>query len=86
MRLFLALRAKIQDRHYQGLSFSDVDGIKKLMKFAPAGSLTLLHDEMDICSVPENDSLGAVTQLIVRYLPARLPLTWSFTNSQPMAH
>lgn len=68
VRLFLALRTKIQDRNYQGLSYSDVDGIKKLMKFAPAGSLTLLHDEMDICSVPENDSLGAVTQLIIKNL------------------
>ena len=38
------------------------------MKFAPAGSLTLLHDELDICSVPENDSMGAVTELIVKYL------------------
>jgi len=72
VRLFLALKAKIQDRSYQGLSYNDVDGIKKLMKFAPAGSLTLLHDEMDICSVPENDSLGAVTQLIVRNLTGQV--------------
>jgi L-fucose isomerase-like protein len=72
VRLFLALRAKIQERGYQGLSYSDVDGIKKLMKFAPAGSLTLLHDEMDICSVPENDCLGAATQLIVRHLTGQV--------------
>jgi L-fucose isomerase-like protein len=72
VRLFLALKTKIQDRSYQGLSYNDVDGIKKLMKFAPAGSLTLLHDEMDICSVPENDSLGAVTQLIVRNLTGQV--------------
>ena len=39
-----------------------------MLKFAPAGSLTLLHDELEICSIPENDSLGAVTQLIVKYL------------------
>lgn len=66
--LFMALREKIKERGYQGFSFCDVDGIKKLMKFAPAGAMTLLHDEMDICSVPENDSMGAVTQLIVKYL------------------
>ena len=72
VRLFLALKAKIQDRGYEGISFSDVDGIKKLMKFAPAGSLALLHDEMDVCSVPENDSLGAVTQLIVKYLTGQV--------------
>ncbi len=65
VRLFLAFKAKIQDRNYEGVSFNDVDGVKKLLKFAPAGSFTLLHDEMDICSVPENDSMGAVTQLVV---------------------
>ncbi len=68
VRLFLAFKAKIQERNYQGFSFNDVDGVKKLMKFAPAGSMTLLHDELDICSVPENDSMGAVTELIVKYL------------------
>ncbi|MFA6290245.1 MAG: hypothetical protein WC637_00615 [Victivallales bacterium] len=72
VRLFLALKAKIQERKYQGFSFCDVDGVKKLMKFAPAGSLTLLHDEMDICSVPENDSLGAATQLMVKYLTGQV--------------
>ena len=68
IRLFLAFKNKILSRDYQGFSFSDVDGVKKLLKFAPAGSLTLLHDELEICSIPENDSLGAVTQLIVKYL------------------
>ncbi|HCE42938.1 MAG TPA: hypothetical protein DET40_05275 [Lentisphaeria bacterium] len=72
VKLFLALKEKIQDRKYQAFSFSDVDGIKKLLKFAPAGCMTLLHDELDICSVPENDSLGAVTQLIVKYLTGQV--------------
>ena len=72
VRLFIALKTKIQERNYQGFSYNDVDGIKKLMKFAPAGSMTLLHDEMDICSVPENDSMGAVTQLIVKYLTGQV--------------
>ena len=83
VRLFLALRAKIQDRHYQGLSYSDVDGIKKLMKFAPAGSLTLLHDEMDISSVPENDSLGAVAQLMVRSLTGQVAAYLEFYEFIP---
>ena len=39
IRLFLAFKNKIQDRQYQGFSFSDVDGVKKLFKFAPAGSM-----------------------------------------------
>lgn len=72
VRLFLALKAKIEERGYRGFSFCDVDGVKKLLKFAPAGAMTLLHDEMDICSVPENDSLGAVTQIMVNTLTGQV--------------
>jgi L-fucose isomerase-like protein len=72
VRLFLAFKAKIEERGYAGFSFNDVDGVKKLMQFAPAGSLTLLHDEMDISTVPENDSLGSVTQLMARYLTGQV--------------
>jgi len=72
VELYLAVSAKIKERGYQGFSFNDVDGIKKLLGFAPAGAMTLLHDEMDISSVPENDSLGAVTQFIVRTLTGQV--------------
>ena len=71
-KLFQAVKQKINERSYDAFSFVDVDGIKKLMHFAPAGSLTLLHDKMDICTVPENDSMGAVTQLIVHYLTGQV--------------
>ncbi len=72
VELYLAISGKIKERGYQGFSFNDVDGIKKLLGFAPAGAMTLLHDEMAISSVPENDSLGAVTQLIVRALTGQV--------------
>lgn len=68
VRLYLALRRKIEDRGYQAISYNDVDGIKKLLGFAPAGAMTLLHDTMDVSSVPENDALGMVTQMITRSL------------------
>lgn len=73
IRLCWALRRKIQERGYQALSFKDVDGVKKFFQFAPAGALTLLHDtEPDICTIPENDTLGAVTQLMVRQLTGQV--------------
>lgn len=72
VELYLAISGKIKERGYQGFSFNDVDGIKKLLGFAPAGAMTLLHDEMDLSTVPENDSLGAVTQLMVRYLTGQV--------------
>jgi L-fucose isomerase-like protein len=72
VRLSLAIRRKIEDRGYSAFSFSDVDGVKKLMKFAPAGALTLLHDQISLPTIPENDSLGSVTQLMVHYLTGQV--------------
>ncbi len=71
-KLYLAIREKIEDRGYAAFSYNDVDGIKKLMGFAPAGAMTLLHDEINIPTVPENDSLGSVTQLMVHYLTGQI--------------
>ena len=67
-RLYLALKAKVRERNYEAVSLIDVDGVKKLLGFAPAGVFMLLHEEDDVCTVPENDILGAVTQLMTRYL------------------
>ena len=78
VRLSLAFQKKVQERGYDAFSFCDVDGVKKLMKFAPAGALTLLHDELDIPSVPENDSYGAVTELIMKYLTGVSPAYMEF--------
>ena len=78
VRLSLAFQQKIKERGYDAFSFCDVDGVKKLLKFAPAGALTLLHDEMDIPSVPENDSYGAVTELIMKYLTGKSPAYMEF--------
>lgn len=72
VRLYLAIRRKIEARGYDAFSFMDVDGIKKLLGFAPAGALTLLHDHMHVPTVPENDTLGAVTQLMVRFLTGQI--------------
>ena len=73
VRLALALKKKLEDRHYAALSFCDVDGVKKLLKFAPAGALTLLHDLVKIPSVPENDCYGAVTEVVMHALTGSLP-------------
>lgn len=70
--LCLAIQRKICRRGYDAFSFNDVDGVKKLLQFAPAGALTLLHDRMSIPSIPENDALGAVTQLMVHYLTGQV--------------
>jgi len=71
-RLFLALKKKIQGCGYQAFSFSNEDSYKKNLKFATAGAMTLLHEELDMPTLPENDSLASATQLIVRYLTGQV--------------
>ncbi len=72
VRLYLAISEKVKERGYEAISLIDVDGVKKLMKFAPAGVFMLLYEEDDICTIPENDTLGSVTQLITRYLTGQV--------------
>jgi L-fucose isomerase-like protein len=67
-RLYAAVNAKAVQRGWEAVSVIDVDGVKKLLGFTPAAAMMLLSDLGGLATVPENDSLGAVTQLIVRYL------------------
>lgn len=72
VRMYLAVLAKVRERGYAAISLVDVDGVKKLLHFPPAMPLLLLADKGGVASIPENDGLGAVTQLIVRYLTGQV--------------
>lgn len=72
VKLYLAVHAKVQERGYQAVTLLDVDGVKKLLGFAPAGVFMLLHEQDNVCTVPENDILGAVTQLMVRHVTGQV--------------
>ena len=72
VRTYLAVKEKVDERHYQAVSLVDVFGVKKLLHFPPAMVLLLLADKAGVASIPENDGLGAVTQLIVRYLTGQV--------------
>ncbi len=65
---YLALKSLIDERGYEAVSLKDVDGMKKLLGFPPAPIFMLLADCEGVCTVPENDSLGSVTQLMIKYL------------------
>jgi L-fucose isomerase-like protein len=67
-RYYLALRGKARERGWQGVSLIDVDGMKKLLNFPPAMVFMLLAEDPGVCVIPENDALGAVSQLVVRHL------------------
>ncbi len=72
VKLYLALHQKVEERGYQAITLLDVDGVKKLLGFAPAGVFMLLHEQDGVCTVPENDIPGAVTQLMVRQLTGQV--------------
>ncbi len=78
VRLFLAVQEKVRERGYQAVSLIDVYGVKKLLHFPPAMVLMLLADKAGVASIPENDGLGAVTQLMVRYLTGQVGAYFEF--------
>ena len=65
---YLAVKAICDERGYDTISLKDVDGMKKLLGFPPAPIFMLLSDEAKLCTVPENDGLGSITQMMVKYL------------------
>ena len=64
----LAVAMKIKERGYEAISLIDVDGMKKLLGFPPAMVFMLLEHYCGVLTVPENDVMGAVTQLIMKYI------------------
>lgn len=77
-RLYLALKEKVRERGYEAISLIDVDGVKKLLKFPPAAAFMLLSEEEQICTIPENDAMGAVTQLMTRFVTGQIAAYMEF--------
>ncbi|MBP3337124.1 MAG: hypothetical protein J6L59_01805 [Clostridia bacterium] len=65
---YLAVKQLIDERGYGAISLKDVDGMKKLCGFPPAPIFMLLADSANVSTIPENDCLGNVTQLMVKNL------------------
>ncbi len=78
LRMYLAVKDLVAERGFNGVSLIDVDGVKKLLKFPPGLVMSLLADRDGVASIPENDGLGAVTQLIVRYLTGQVGAYFEF--------
>ena len=68
---YLAIKKIVENGNYDAISLKDVDGMKKIMDFPPAMIFMLLSDELGLCTIPENDTMGAVTQLIVKQITAQ---------------
>lgn len=64
----LAISRKIKERGWEAITLIDVDGMKKLMGFPPAMVFMLLEHYCGVLTIPENDVMGSVTQLMMKYL------------------
>jgi L-fucose isomerase-like protein len=71
IRYYLAIKQICDERKYDAISLKDVDGMKKLLGFPPAPIFTLLAED-GIPTIPENDCLGNVTQVIVNKLTGQI--------------
>jgi L-fucose isomerase-like protein len=65
---YLAIKKIAEGNHLDGISLKDVDGMKKILNYPPAMIFMLLSDEIKLSSIPENDVMGAVTQLVIKHL------------------
>ena len=77
-RFYLAIRERVKERGYQAVSLIDVDGMKKLAGFPPAMIFMLLSDRDRVATIPENDVLGGITQLMVMYLTGQIAAYMEF--------
>lgn len=68
----LAISMKIKERGWEAITLIDVDGMKKLLGFPPAMVFMLLEHYCGVLTVPENDIMGAVTQLAMKYLTEQI--------------
>jgi L-fucose isomerase-like protein len=77
-RYFLAVRDITTERGYGAVSLIDVDGMKKLLEYPPAPIFMLLGEQLGVCTIPENDTLGAVTQLMVKFTTGQIAPYFEF--------
>ncbi len=66
VRYALAIGRKIKERGWEAITLIDVDGMKKLCGFPPAMVFMLLEHYYGVLTVPENDVMGALTQLVMQ--------------------
>ena len=74
---YLAVKQIAEERGYKAISIKDVDGVKKLMGFPPAPVFMLLQED-GFLTVPENDSLGSITLMIMKELVGQTPFYLEF--------
>lgn len=70
-KYYLAIKQIADERGYSALSLKDVDGFKKLLGFPPAPVFTLFAED-GMSTIPENDCMGNLTQIIVKGITGQI--------------
>ncbi len=78
IKYYLAIRKIAERNNFDAISLKDVDGMKKILHFPPAFIFMLLSDELNVCTIPENDAMGAVTQLVMKYVTGQCAAYFEF--------
>lgn len=78
IQYYLAILKIAKNHRFDAVSLKDVDGMKKILHFPPALIFMLLSDEAGLCTIPENDVMGAVTQIIVKHLTGQCGAYFEF--------
>lgn len=78
IKYYLAVRKIAEENGFDAISLKDVDGMKKILHFPPAFIFMLLADEAGLCTIPENDAMGAVTQLVVKHITGQCAAYFEF--------
>lgn len=74
---YLTVKQIAEERGYKAISLKDVDGMKKFMGFPPAPVFMLLQED-GYLTVPENDSLGCITLMLMKELVGSTPFYLEF--------
>ncbi|TAN21698.1 MAG: hypothetical protein EPN37_00075 [Chitinophagaceae bacterium] len=75
---YLAIKKVCDENRYNAISLKDVDGMKRILNFPPAIIFMLLSDQMHLCTIPENDVMGAATQLIIKQITGQCAAYFEF--------
>ncbi len=68
----IAVTRKIKERNYKAISLTDVEGMKRLIQLPPALVFMMIDLSCTVCTVPENDIMGSITQLMLRFVTGQI--------------
>lgn len=72
VRYAVAIAGRINQYGYDAITLIDVDGMKRILNLPPSFIFNLVDRLCTVCTIPENDVMGCVTQLMVRFVTGQI--------------